>query len=405
MKTKSFLLLLVCTLLHSFLSTNIYSQVSAIETLEGLTGVHIPHGNGPYEIPTASRPTPPDYYDEEFTKYMFEQANFENDKGIEYYNKKKWSKSIRYFKRALKYYPNNSTYKTNLDNARKNLEIEKIEKRYAKIFKKVDKKFLKAINKNIKTHDQQLDKLSEIIRKIAPKIIGETKTIHEGIILGATSTQENNPISTLNLKSPFNNRTSAYFATTDNPSGKDWVRAILDDNSTGKFTLNTKYGKELIKKLKGTHFNRLIAHSNGAMVSEALIREKVITVDELNIIGGDRAIMNFNGYNALIASGTVKRVVVWLNPADIIPLGTSFDLLMPVGPKTQYYVENFAAFYSYKLLGKAGLEVEYRVMKGPEFTRGQDAKNFNEAKDAHSLDAYFENIRKWFERPNNGSTQ
>lgn len=402
MKTKSFLLLLLCTLTQAFLAVNLSAQVSAIQQLEDITGVHIDRGSGHYEIPTVNRPVTSEYYDAQFTEYIFEQANLENDKGIEYYNSNKLSKSIRYFKRALKYCPNNSTYKTNLENAKKKLEILKKEKREAKIIKKINKRFLKTINQNIKIHDEQLDKLSESIRKIAPKILGETKTIHEGIMLGATSTQENNPVSTLHLKSPFNNKPSEYFATTDNSSNSDFIRAFLDDNTTGKHTLNTKYGKELIKKLKGTHFNRLIAHSNGAIVSEALIREKVITVDELNIIGGDRAIMNFNGYNALIASGTVKRVVVWLNPADIIPFGSTFDLLMPVGPKTQYYVENFAAFYSYKLLGKAGHEVEYRIMKGPEFSRGQDSKNF---KDAHSLDAYFENIRKWFERPNNGSTQ
>ncbi|MFN0202258.1 MAG: hypothetical protein ACKVTZ_12095 [Bacteroidia bacterium] len=36
----------------------------------------------------------------------------------------------------------------------------------------------------------------------------------------------------------------------------------MDNNFLGKYTLNTEWGKELVKKVNGTHFDRLYAHSN-----------------------------------------------------------------------------------------------------------------------------------------------
>ena len=64
---------------------------------------------------------------------------------------------------------------------------------------------------------------------------------------------------------------------------------------------------------------RLTAHSNGATIAEALVRQGVITVDELNIVGGDRSLANVSELQDLLDSGKVKRVRVWINPGDPVP--------------------------------------------------------------------------------------
>ena len=65
-------------------------------------------------------------------------------------------------------------------------------------------------------------------------------------------------------------------------------------------------------------------------MAEALIREGIISVEELNIVGGDRSLANMAGYDQLITSGRVKRVKVWLNPGDPIPMISSTALSWPV---------------------------------------------------------------------------
>jgi hypothetical protein len=171
--------------------------------------------------------------------------------------------------------------------------------------------------------------------------------------------------------------------------------------------LSTQHGKELAARLSGTHFKRLIAHSNGATISEALIRENVIKVDELNILGGDRSLMNFSGYDELVKTGKVKKVIVWVNPGDVIPVGSSALPLAGKITDTGRYQSNLTAFFDYKLTGAGNTNpnVEYRFLKGPQFAKGQKMEFSSKAFDAHDLSAYFENMNRYFNLKNTGALQ
>lgn len=111
------------------------------------------------------------------------------------------------------------------------------------------------------------------------------------------------------------------------------------------FSLNTPLGREVVRKLEGKHFDALIAHSNGATVTEALIRRGVITVDRLEVAGGDRSFSNLNALQQLIDSGMVKSVRVWINPGDPIPLISSTPLSLPM--------RNEALYWAGRLVGAA----------------------------------------------------
>ena len=93
------------------------------------------------------------------------------------------------------------------------------------------------------------------MRGVVPPLTNPVKNIHEGIILGTTNTQENNAVVRLNLKSPFNDATDQHFASSADSSLWDFKRAILDNITSGQYTLNqTEYGRELVKKLNGNPF-------------------------------------------------------------------------------------------------------------------------------------------------------
>jgi hypothetical protein len=66
-----------------------------------------------------------EYYNTEFTNFLNQEADKENNIGIEFYKKQEWSKAIKHFKKATKYIPGNSTFETNLDYAIKQLELQK----------------------------------------------------------------------------------------------------------------------------------------------------------------------------------------------------------------------------------------------------------------------------------------
>jgi len=75
-------------------------------------------------------------YNSEFTNFLTDEANAENSKGIDCYNKREWSKAIRHFKRAAKYRPDIAAYKTNIDNAVAQQERLKEYERRAREWKK-----------------------------------------------------------------------------------------------------------------------------------------------------------------------------------------------------------------------------------------------------------------------------
>lgn len=101
-------------------------------------------------------------------------------------------------------------------------------------------------------------------------------------------------------------------------------RVIGDHFFDGEISLNTPQAKKSIENLNGKSFNRLMAHSNGASTTEALIRTGIIKhINELHILGGDRAFSN-QGFKELIDSGKVGKIIIWTNESDPVPIGTSF---------------------------------------------------------------------------------
>jgi len=370
-----------------------FSQ-SAIQQLEEITGQKIDR-SGFYdnEIPN---PVPDQqYYNNEYTNYLSLQAHDENESGINAYNNKDWGKAASHFNKALKLNPNEPVYKQNYENALHQKCEEKERKAEEEKYKKVDQTFLKSYNKDVKAYTTQVNSLRKTIAGYVPPIGTPTRNVKEGLMLGLFNTQSDYAFK--NIESPTGHvfKEGEYYTGTDTKSVTELVRGIVDNYTLGKYTLNTEKGKELISALNGTHFERLYAHSNGATISEALIREGVITVDELDIMGGDRSYMNFDSYKELINSGKIKKIVVWYNPGDIIPKGSSVKLLHPNVNFSKEYDKIFEAIEDHSLTDYQNGKIQYKKLKGNQY-KGQEYKFGLDFFEAHSLESYFYNIKKYY---------
>ncbi len=280
-------------------------------------------------------------------------------------------------------------------------DYEKIYAAYVQ--SKINEKLFETVKKDSIAYNGQLQKLINDISKIDVPPPKETHRIHEGVMLGLFNTDKINAIT-----GDANHTVSAWtgqafkpgeiFATSDRVSATELYRGLKDNNNLGDYTLNTEYGKKLVERIEGTQFDRLIAHSNGATVAEALIRKGVITVDELNIVGGDRSMINGLAYKELIATGKVKRIIVWYNPGDVIPMGSSAVVLMsPVVVAKQQYIDMASSYLSTLFTGnnKGGdTKVDYRPLEGKQY-EGQDLKFGKDVFDAHGLDVYMHNIQQY----------
>jgi hypothetical protein len=162
---------------------------------------------------------------------------------------------------------------------------------------------------------------------------------------------------------------------------KEAVRVLLDHYASGEYSLTTPEGQKAVNKLAGKEFNRLIAHSNGASITEALIRKDLIKVDELNIVGGDKSLINAPAYQELLDSGKVKRVVVWVNVNDPVPAMTSADPLIVAGTSV-----DAAMHVAKKIVGKT--DVEYRFMWGADY-RNPAGGDVNAALSSHFIESSY----------------
>jgi hypothetical protein len=136
-------------------------------------------------------------------------------------------------------------------------------------------------------------------------------------------------------------------------------RVFWDHETAGEFSLATPQGQAAIERLSGKEFDRLVAHSNGASVAEALIRKDIIKVNELNVVGGDKSLLREQEYQQLLDSGKVKRVVVWINLNDPVPYGTSIFQTNLVGRSI-----DAAEHLAKKITGDS--RIEYRYMWGTD---------------------------------------
>ncbi len=416
MKTNISFWIVLSLLAQVLVPPLLHSQ--AIRQLELLTGQTIDrsYSSGNYDYSSTAPSTLPsmDYYNGEFGSFLDEQAFKENEKGVKAYNKKKWASAVSHFNKAKKFNPGNAVFATNLENAKTQLAIEKEKnKKPDNPYKKTDELFLANINKDIEAYGKQLKKVRKSIASYVPPLPPAgtpRRVVADGLMMGLYSTEfdfwldsqrPGNPFTgSSKAINPFTNREfkeGEYFAGTDKKTNSELLRGFLDNAFLGRFTLNTEYGKELVGRLHGTHFNRLIAHSNGATVTEALIREKVITVDELHVMGGDRSVMNFSGYDEMVKTGKVKKIVVWINPGDLIPCGTSALPLAGKITDTCRYQSNMTAFFDYRLKGQGNSNpnVEYRILEGPSYRKGQKMEFNSKVFEAHELKTYFTNVSQY----------
>lgn len=277
---------------------------------------------------------------------------------------------------------------------------------------KTSEKILEAVKKDSAAYSSQLQKLYRDIDHIKVPPPSTPHKIHEGVLLGLFNTDKINAITdtSRHLDSSWTGNSAwtgkkykpgEFFATSDNLSVRELYRGLMDNNYLGEYTLNTPHGKGLVEKLYGTQFERLVAHSNGATVAEALIRKGVITVDELNIVGGDRSMINGLGYQELIASGKVKRIVVWYNPGDIIPMGSTAAIIVsPMVVAKEQYIDMAISYLTMLVTGRnqgGDTKVEYRSLKGTQY-KGQELQGGKKVFDAHGLDVYQQNIHEYLRR-------
>lgn len=344
------------------------------------------------------------------SKDLKEAAQDANDKGAECYKKRDWACAIRYFKEALDYDPDDADATYNLEKAQQAARKEEEDRVRTMIVTKpmevkheessVSQVLFETVRKDSAHYKSQLQRLMNDVSKIKVPAPAVPKHIHEGVILGLFNTNDSNAIKRKGAVSPFTGKAykaNEFFATSDNLTAKELLRGVVDNSYVGEFTLNTEYGRKLIEKLQDTKFDRLIAHSNGATVTEALIRKGVIKVDELNIVGGDRALINYFGLNELITSGKVKRVVVWINPGDLIPYGTSAGLFSPLHGARDQYIKTATDYFKAKLTGtgKGGdTGVEYRFLAGENYG-GQTFSFGKDIFNSHGLEVYTNNMSKY----------
>jgi len=238
--------------------------------------------------------------------------------------------------------------------------------------------------------------------------------MHEGVILGA-NTDSGDARDMYDTISPFSGKTPLEMNEAAENAKKNGIKGVggamvvsfgtpkdgslaqkaveatrvLGDHVTvGQVSLNTPQGKEAVAVLSGKEFDRLIAHSNGASITEALIQEDLIKVNELDIVGGDRSLLNGHAFQKLLDAGKVKRVVVWINVNDPVVWATAPDQLK-LANRGNDALEHIGRKITGELAG-GDLRVEYHFMVGK-------GKNFTF--EPHYLEAYYSNIAKEFRTP------
>ena len=378
----------------------------------------VPVGGVRYPTYVPSEPPPPTK-EELDLKDLKESSDDYVDKGNKWFRQGKWASAIAYYEKALKEDPDNDDARHNLKKAKDNLraaeeqklaEQQRLIAEQERLLAEQQRLFVEKRDKVIQDdrayHNTQLERLMAEADHInvPPPASGH---IHEGIILGLFDPQDEAETALINTKSPFSGL--AYtkediFSSADSKTAHEALRGFLDNQTIGEYTLNTEYGKQLIARLNGKHVDRLIAHSNGGTIAEALIKKGIIKVDELNIMGGDRSLVNQHGYQNLIDSGKVKRVIVWVNPGDVIPVGSSLPYVTPMGGVSVAPLITSAEHYANELTGThqgGDAIVEYRLLKGNQY-EGQTIHTDKTVFGPHELGkSYLPNVRTYFGSHNN----
>jgi hypothetical protein len=234
-------------------------------------------------------------------------------------------------------------------------------------------------------NDALVMRTQKALRAVVPPMKGGFTKVHEGVVLGFGTDAKDASDLLKDGVSPFNGKTyasmveSAERAGAEGKAGGGAVvvsfgtgkgkapglgylatesgRVVGDHLTGGAISLNTPQAREAIAQISGKSFDRLVAHSNGATVAEALIREDLVRVNELDIVGGDMSLVKRGAYQQLVDSGKVQRVVVWIRPDDPVPGLTSLaplEMLASGGNAAESVVR--------KLVGAPPAGVTYRIL-------------------------------------------
>ncbi|MBK8953820.1 MAG: tetratricopeptide repeat protein [Chitinophagaceae bacterium] len=334
------------------------------------------------------------------------------------YKKGDYKKAIAYYRKAYWYDPNDESLLRKIKELKeKNVRVttskpspkpkpikptkpEPVNNNNA-VSSEIRKQVEKTIFEDKKKYKSQLERLEAIKSVVPPLGFNKRKTVEDGFMLGLFNEESVYLQDTSLLKSPFSGKAyheGEFFAGTDKVTAFELYRGLRDSWQIGNYTLSTEYGQNLVRRINGTHFKKLIAHSNGATITEALIRAEHIKVDELNIIGGDRSLMNNDGYDELIKKHGVKKIVVWINPSDLVPDGSSALKLIKSGISyNKEYEKAFLDYVNNSLIAgkKQNPNVEYRILSGPEYPCGQ---RYLSPLDAHGFDCYMKNMKVYWSR-------
>jgi hypothetical protein len=236
-------------------------------------------------------------------------------------------------------------------------------------------------------YDARQERTMKELRSIVPPVKNAFEKVHEMVILGALT--DNNTASRMmedgvsvfsNGKSYASMNAAAERAKAEGKEGVGgavvvsfgtgpekkgigygWAEAKRvggDHVFDGAISLDTPQARKALEQVAGKSCDRLVAHSNGASVAEALIREDLIRVNELNIVGGDMSLAKKGTYQELVDSGKVKRVVVWVNVNDPVPWVTSAAAPFESMSSDLNEMESLAR----KIIGAPATGVEYRLM-------------------------------------------
>ncbi len=240
--------------------------------------------------------------------------------------------------------------------------------------------------------------------------------VHEGVVMGTFTTQEGADKLVQEGVSPFTGKSyqemndsrfwkeegrqgalAVSFGTPEGTKGyaaKEAGRVLEDHFSAGSAALNSPQAAQALAQLEGKSFDRLVAHSNGASITAGLIERDKIEVNELHVVGGDRAIQDARYYQHLLDSGKVKRVVVWVNKNDPIPWGTS---AIPVRSDEAALLGDHVVRSATGTKAGGDAKVQYLFMDGKPM-RGEDGK-LDPFRPHYLEKGYYPNIAKAYGTP------
>lgn len=257
--------------------------------------------------------------------------------------------------------------------------------------------------RNVSTGKTKLSQDKIIIQQELTKIKSQKQKtkipFEEGVILSVCDGMNQTNALEDTLKSPFtgvcykNLGTGVVFVSFSGAiiQTNDWVVAgskTEKQPESEAFSLASTEAKTALNELKEKKFVRLIAHSNGATVAECLLKDSLVEIKELNIIGGDKSLINGQALQQLLDNGMVKRIVVWINLNDPNTWVTPIDNAM--------IMERTANFFSYKnkfkweenKLGDSKVEYKWILGKG--------SLNALSEHDPEFVNTYFKEIAKEF---------